>query len=144
MKITEHEKQMVVEKDRKNIAAIAGATDADAGCQPDTQGLHYPDIYMTAYAQRKAVLTRQGVYKQVLGPKRPPRGGATNKGAGKMKEKYIVRKCPNDSLWYAMGYDGKYYITISDGYKNKDEADRYAKRQPLIDSAATFEMYKTV
>ena len=58
MKITEHEKQMVVEKDRKNIAAIAGATDADAGCQPDTQGLHYPDIYMTAYAQRKAVLTR--------------------------------------------------------------------------------------
>ena len=57
MKITEHEKQMIIEH-RKNIAAIAGATDADAGCQPDTQGLHYPDIYMTAYAQRKAVLTR--------------------------------------------------------------------------------------
>ena len=55
MKPTEHEKQTAIEN-RKNIAAISGAQDAESGCAPDTQGLHYPDVYMIAYTERKRFL----------------------------------------------------------------------------------------
>jgi len=51
---------------------------------------------------------------------------------------YIVKKSPNDGLWYALGLiisDKPYYMPVSKGYKRKADAAKYAKRQPAIDKA---------
>ena len=51
-------------------------------------------------------------------------------------EKYIVRQNPSDKLWYALGSVGKYYMPVSDGKKNKRDAEKWGKLQPAIDRKA--------
>lgn len=47
---------------------------------------------------------------------------------------YITAKNPKNNLWYVLGFCGKkYYIPVSNGYKNHKDAKRFANLQPAID-----------
>lgn len=47
---------------------------------------------------------------------------------------YITAKNPKNNLWYVLGFCGKkYYIPVSNGYKNRKDAKHFAKLQPTID-----------
>lgn len=56
--------------------------------------------------------------------------------------KYIVRKNPNDDLWYVLGSivdrtgNKKFFIPVSEGYKAKIQAMRHKDIQPRIDADA--------
>ena len=55
--------------------------------------------------------------------------------------KYIVAKNPSDKKWYAMGHVGKNkWMPISSGFKNKAQAQKWAKSQDKVDSAARGEI----
>ena len=55
--------------------------------------------------------------------------------------KYIVSKNPNDKKWYVMGHVGrKQWMPVSNGFKNKSQAQKWAKSQDKVDSAARGEI----
>ncbi len=55
--------------------------------------------------------------------------------------KYIVSKNPNDKKWYVMGHVGNNkWMPVSDGFKNKAQAQKWAKSQDKVDSAARGEI----
>ena len=55
--------------------------------------------------------------------------------------KYIVSKNPSDKKWYAMGHVGNNKgMPVSSGFKNKAQAQKWAKSQDKVDSAASGEI----
>ena len=55
--------------------------------------------------------------------------------------KYIVSKNPNDKKWYVMGHVGRNkWMPVSDGFKKEAQAQKWAKRQDKVDSAARGEI----
>ena len=58
----------------------------------------------------------------------------------KVDEAYKVAQNPQDKLWYALGSVGKYWMPVSSGYKNKNEAEKFAKGQSTVDQAAKKEL----
>ena len=55
--------------------------------------------------------------------------------------KYIVSKNPHDKKWYVMGHVGRNkWMPVSDLFKNKAEAQKWAKSQDKVDDAARGEM----
>ena len=55
--------------------------------------------------------------------------------------KYIVEKNPHDKLWYAMGHVGRNkWMPISNGFKSKAQAQKWAKGQGKADKAAVGEL----
>ena len=55
--------------------------------------------------------------------------------------KYIVSMNPSDKKWYVMGHVGSNkWMPVSDGFKNKAQAQKWAKSQDKVDIAARGEM----
>jgi hypothetical protein len=55
--------------------------------------------------------------------------------------KYIVAKNPSDKKWYAMGHVGRnQWMPVSNGFKSKTQAQKWAKSQDKVDSAARGEI----
>ena len=55
--------------------------------------------------------------------------------------KYIVSMNPNDKKWYVMGHVGNNkWMPVSNGFKNKSQAQKWAKSQDKVDSAARGEI----
>ena len=55
--------------------------------------------------------------------------------------KYIVSKNPNDKKWYVMGHVGRNkWMPVSDGFKKEAQAQKWAKSQDKVNSAARGEM----
>ena len=55
--------------------------------------------------------------------------------------KYIVSKNPNDKKWYVMGHVGNNkWMPVSNGFKDKTQAQKWAKSQDKVDSAASGEI----
>ena len=55
--------------------------------------------------------------------------------------KYIVSKNPHDKKWYVMGHVGRNkWMPVSNGFKNKPQAQKWAKSQDKVDSAASGEI----
>ena len=55
--------------------------------------------------------------------------------------KYIVSMNPNDKKWYVMGHVGNNkWIPVSNGFKNKAQAQKWAKSQDKVDIAARGEI----
>ena len=55
--------------------------------------------------------------------------------------KYIVSKNPNDNKWYVMGHVGRNkWMPISNGFKSKAEARKWAQGQGKADKAAVGEL----
>ena len=55
--------------------------------------------------------------------------------------KYIVSKNPHDKKWYVMGHVGRNkWMPVSNGFKNKAQAQKWAKSQDKVDSAARGEI----
>ena len=55
--------------------------------------------------------------------------------------KYIVRQNPSDKLWYALGSVGSnQWMPVSDGFKDKKKAEKWAKSQAKVDVAAKGEV----
>jgi len=58
-----------------------------------------------------------------------------------VNSKYIVSKNPSDKKWYAMGHVGSNkWMPVSSGFKNKAQAQKWAKSQDKVDIAARGEM----
>ena len=55
--------------------------------------------------------------------------------------KYIVSQNPHDKKWYVMGHVGRNKrMPVSDGFKNKTQAQKWSKSQDKVDSAARGEI----
>lgn len=55
--------------------------------------------------------------------------------------KYIVSKNPNDKKWYVMGHVGNNkWMPVSNGFKSKTQAQKWAKSQDKVDDAARGEI----
>ena len=55
--------------------------------------------------------------------------------------KYIVAKNPSDKKWYAMVHVGRNkWMPVSSGFKNKAQAQKWAKSQDKVDSVARGEI----
>ena len=55
--------------------------------------------------------------------------------------KYIVSKNPNDKKWYVMGHVGRNkWMPVSNGFKNKAQAQKWVKSQDKVDIAARGEI----
>ena len=55
--------------------------------------------------------------------------------------KYIVAKNPSDKKWYALGHVGSNkWMPVSDAFKSKAEAQKWAKSQAKVDIAARGEV----
>ncbi len=55
--------------------------------------------------------------------------------------KYIVSQNPHDKKWYVMGHVGRNkWMPVSNGFKNKTQAQKWAKSQDNVDSAARGEI----
>ena len=55
--------------------------------------------------------------------------------------KYIVAKNPSDKKWYAMGHVGRNkWMPVSSGFKNKAQAQKWAKSQDKVNIAARGEI----
>ena len=55
--------------------------------------------------------------------------------------KYIVSKNPSDKKWYVMGHVGRNkWMPVSRGFKNKAQAQKWAKSQDKVDDAARGEI----
>ena len=58
-----------------------------------------------------------------------------------VNSKYIVAKNPSDKKWYAMGNVGRNkWMPVSSGFKHKAQAQKWAKSQDNVDSAARGEI----
>ena len=54
---------------------------------------------------------------------------------------YIVSKNPNDKQWYVMGHVGNNkWMPVSSGFKNKAQAQKWAKSQDKVDIVARGEI----
>ena len=61
-----------------------------------------------------------------------------NEGAD---SKYIVEKNPHDGKWYVMGHVGRNkWMPVSNGFKDKGKAQKWAKSQSKVDVAAKGEV----
>ena len=55
--------------------------------------------------------------------------------------KYIVAKNPSDKKWYVLGHVGRnQWMPISDAFKNKADAQKWAKSQGKVDIATRGEV----
>ena len=55
--------------------------------------------------------------------------------------KYIVEKNPHDKKWYVIGHVGRNkWMPVSNGFKSKPEARKWAKSQGKVDKAAVGEL----
>jgi len=55
--------------------------------------------------------------------------------------KYITAKNPSDKKWYAMGHVGNNkWMPVSQGFKSKAQAQKWAKGQGKADKAAVGEI----
>ena len=55
--------------------------------------------------------------------------------------KYIVEKNPHDKKWYVMGHVGRNkWMPVSNGFKSKAEARKWAQSQGKVDKAAAKEL----
>ena len=55
--------------------------------------------------------------------------------------KYIVSKNPNDKKWYVMGHVGRnQWMPVSNGFKDKTQAKKWAKSQDKVEIAASGEI----
>ena len=55
--------------------------------------------------------------------------------------KYIVSKNPIDKKWYVMGHVGRnQWMPVSNGFKDKTQAKKWAKSQDKVDDAARGEI----
>ena len=55
--------------------------------------------------------------------------------------KYIVSKNPNDKKWYVMGHVGNNkWMPVSNAFKNKSQAQKWAKSQDKVDDVARGEI----
>ena len=55
--------------------------------------------------------------------------------------KYIVAKNPSDKKWYVMGHVGSHkWMPVSNAFKSKAEAQKWAKSQDKVDIAARGEV----
>ena len=55
--------------------------------------------------------------------------------------KYIVSKNPHDKKWYVMGHVGSNkWMPVSNGFKNKTQAQKWSKSQDNVDDAARGEI----
>ena len=55
--------------------------------------------------------------------------------------KYIVSKNPDYKKWYVMGHVGRNkWMPVSNGFNNKAQAQKWAKSQDNVDSAARGEI----
>ena len=55
--------------------------------------------------------------------------------------KYIVSMNPSDKKWYVMGHVGSNkWMPVSSGFKNKAQAQKWAKSQDKVDIAARGEI----
>jgi len=55
--------------------------------------------------------------------------------------KYIVSMNPNDKKWYVMGHvRNNKWMPVSNGFKNKAQAQKWAKSQDKVDIAARGEI----
>ena len=55
--------------------------------------------------------------------------------------KYIVEKNPHDGKWYVMGHVGRNkWMPVSNGFKDKGKAQKWAKSQSKVDVAAKGEV----
>ena len=55
--------------------------------------------------------------------------------------KYIVEKNPHDKKWYVMGHVGSNkWMPVSQGFKSKAQAQKWAKSQTKVDKAAVGEI----
>ena len=55
--------------------------------------------------------------------------------------KYIVAKNPSDKKWYALGHVGSNkWMLVSDAFKSKAQAQKWAKSQDKVDVAARGEV----
>ena len=58
-----------------------------------------------------------------------------------VNSKYIVSKNPSDKKWYVMGHVGNNkWMPVSNGFKNKVQAQKWAKSQDKVDSTARGEI----
>ena len=58
-----------------------------------------------------------------------------------VNSKYIVSKNPSDKKWYVMGHVGNNkWMPVSNGFKNKAQAQKWAKSQDKVDIAARGEI----
>jgi len=58
-----------------------------------------------------------------------------------VNSKYIVSKNPSDKKWYVMGHVGNNkWMPVSNGFKNKVQAQKWAKSQDKVDIAARGEI----
>ncbi len=58
-----------------------------------------------------------------------------------VNSKYIVSKNPSDKKWYVMGHVGSNkWMPVSSGFKNKSQAQKWAKSQDKVDIAARGEI----
>ena len=58
-----------------------------------------------------------------------------------VESKYIVAKNPSDKKWYALGHVGSNkWMPVSDAFKSKAEAQKWAKSQVKVDIAARGEV----
>jgi hypothetical protein len=65
----------------------------------------------------------------------------TGKAFEEANSKYIVSINPNDKKWYAMGHVGRNkWMPVSNGFKNKAQAQKWAKSQDKVDIAARGEI----
>ena len=65
----------------------------------------------------------------------------TGKAFEEANFKYIVSKNPSDKKWYAMGHVGSNkWMPVSSGFKNKAQAQKWAKSQDKVDIAARGEI----
>ena len=58
-----------------------------------------------------------------------------------VNSKYIVSKNPSDKKWYVMGHVGNNkWMPVSNRFKNKAQAQKWAKSQDKVDIAARGEI----
>jgi hypothetical protein len=55
---------------------------------------------------------------------------------GLFRDKYKVQQNPKDKKWYVLGYEGKVYMPVSDGFVKKEDALVKMKRQAGADRDA--------
>ena len=68
-------------------------------------------------------------------------GKLAMKNEGADLSKYIVEKNPHDGKWYVMGHVGRNkWMPVSNGFKEKGKAQKWAKSQSKVDSAAKGEV----
>ena len=56
------------------------------------------------------------------------------------KRHHLIAQNPNDNLWYVLGFEGKYWMPISEGFKTRREAEQSARRITLAEQSQLQEL----